>query len=413
MSAYLNTRIRSNQICALMRRINEREAQAEGTPRLVTSFSVDSDIASNNIDIDSSGNLLLVEKDDITQVYRVRKYTQSGSPNGSFAIQNPGVHEAIAVDRSNGEIYVWDDADGETDVYSSGGTKQRGFTTAAPSGTEIGASSKYYLADGTVAHRYTSTGTEDWSKSVAFIDITYLGSHAYALSGGTVYKLNASTGSTVTTWSADYSLGGHSAQSIAADTIRSRLWVLHTKLVVGAKDKWHYFDTGGTELATGELGEGGGRDWVLDAADSLIFKYSAFLDKVYKYAFLGDQTEFFRYPTSSLSDKESLGTPDGGSSVPALNALEQDSSGDSIRIRPNVITDMRAAIEALAPYFKNSATGGAWQWDTGSANDLYKAALGGSDTDWQGDISTNARMRETVLDEIDQVLDKLEASSTI
>lgn len=84
------------------------------------------------------------------------------------------------------------------------------------------------------------------------------------------------------------------------------------------------------------------------------------------------QTTFYAY-TSGVA-KVSLGTPDGGVSVPALTGL----SSNSAVISNKHILDMRTAIQALVAsnHFKNPSTGVLYNWTNGSANNLYKVAMG-------------------------------------
>ena len=83
------------------------------------------------------------------------------------------------------------------------------------------------------------------------------------------------------------------------------------------------------------------------------------------------QTEFFGY---SITSKTSLGAPDGGVQVPADNAL--CSAGADLV--PNHILDMRAAVERIVSYhyWKNPATNHPYNWTSGSADNLYRIAMG-------------------------------------
>jgi len=83
------------------------------------------------------------------------------------------------------------------------------------------------------------------------------------------------------------------------------------------------------------------------------------------------EAPFYAYTTTT---KTSLGTPDGGVSVPALQALcQSDKAAD---ICPDHIEDMRDAIETLAPYYINAATGNPFNWTASSADNLYYVAMG-------------------------------------
>lgn len=80
------------------------------------------------------------------------------------------------------------------------------------------------------------------------------------------------------------------------------------------------------------------------------------------------QTSFNSYTTTTAT---SLGTPDGGVSVPDLNALNANGAGPI----PRHIVDMRDAIETLAPYFTNPATATAYNWNSSDPNNLYYVAV--------------------------------------
>jgi len=84
--------------------------------------------------------------------------------------------------------------------------------------------------------------------------------------------------------------------------------------------------------------------------------------------FVYDQTEFFRYtPTGKIS----LGPPDGGVTVPADNALAHSP------LTPRPIADMRAAILRLVDAQRLKAGSGQFfNWTSGSADNLYRIALG-------------------------------------
>ena len=81
-----------------------------------------------------------------------------------------------------------------------------------------------------------------------------------------------------------------------------------------------------------------------------------------------NQTEFYAYTESS---KKSLGTPDGGVSVPDDDALKNAFSGAGSIIADNIILDMRAAIETIA----NSGCS-SYNWVDNDPNNLYYVAMG-------------------------------------
>lgn len=108
------------------------------------------------------------------------------------------------------------------------------------------------------------------------------------------------------------------------------------------------------------------------------------------------QTEWLAYLRDGTT--QSLGTPDGGASIPALDALDREAL--NAQIEPNHIIDMREAIEELAPYF-------GYDWTPGSASNLYCVAMGdrtkygatgGAKYDW---TRTREQMLRTATYDID------------
>lgn len=122
------------------------------------------------------------------------------------------------------------------------------------------------------------------------------------------------------------------------------------------------------------------------------------------------QTEWFRYPTTAIGEKVSLGTPDGGVSVPALDAIEFDI------IRPDYTEDMHVAIEAMLVHWKNAVTGNAFDFDNLSSDNLYHVAVEPGAYNWRipGLVTDQgARITEEWIDEIDSSLTKLEESELV
>lgn len=115
------------------------------------------------------------------------------------------------------------------------------------------------------------------------------------------------------------------------------------------------------------------------------------------------QTTFYAY--TSPTARVSLGTPDAGVSVPAINALSP--SDKNAGYYPNHILDMRTRVQALAPFFKNVTTGNRFNWTASSSDNLYYKAMGdrtkygatgGAKYDW---TRTEAQMIATALYDID------------
>lgn len=119
------------------------------------------------------------------------------------------------------------------------------------------------------------------------------------------------------------------------------------------------------------------------------------------------QTTWYKYPTASLGDKVSLGTPDGGVSIPALTAMEL------VPQRQNEVLDMRNAVEAVAVYWKNAVTGNAFNWTNLSSDNLYHVAVESGQYDWDESAGRGVIVREDLIDELDLCLTKLEESDLV
>lgn len=81
------------------------------------------------------------------------------------------------------------------------------------------------------------------------------------------------------------------------------------------------------------------------------------------------QTEFSKYTTTTQT---SLGTPDGGEDVPAVDALDSGAAD----VVPNHIVDMRDTIEVLAIDYAPSVTSAHYNWIDSDPDNLYLAAMG-------------------------------------
>lgn len=126
------------------------------------------------------------------------------------------------------------------------------------------------------------------------------------------------------------------------------------------------------------------------------------------------QSTFYGYTPTPVS----LGTPDGGSSVPAGDALVTANS----LMAAQIIEDIRDAIEALAPFYENVATGAPFNWTDASVNNLYFKAVdpsdygdSGSQYDWW---RTKAAMYDAIpeardIGELDDCITLLELSDPV
>lgn len=100
--------------------------------------------------------------------------------------------------------------------------------------------------------------------------------------------------------------------------------------------------------------------------------YFGAISDMYPVVFSGSvtQTTFSLYTRNGTP--VSLGTPDAGVSVPSPYAL----SDYPAWLHPQHIVDMRTAIQAMASYFNNPATGNPYNFTDGSADNLYYVAMG-------------------------------------
>lgn len=111
-------------------------------------------------------------------------------------------------------------------------------------------------------------------------------------------------------------------------------------------------------------------DWGLDQYDSS-HQWTGSIVNVYaEQSGTYSQTAFSLYTNRGAA--VSLGTPDAGVSVPTPYAL----SDYPAWLHPQHIVDMRTAIQAMASYFDNPTTGNPYNFTDGSADNLYRVAMG-------------------------------------
>ena len=86
------------------------------------------------------------------------------------------------------------------------------------------------------------------------------------------------------------------------------------------------------------------------------------------------QSQFYAY---SATERESLGVPDYGISIPKDRALCAAFSNHGAVFSPQHVIDMRSGISSIvtAGYFRNSATGMPFDWEYGSENNTYKCVV--------------------------------------
>lgn len=140
--------------------------------------------------------------------------------------------------------------------------------------------------------------------------------------------------------------------------------------------------------------------------------------------FDGEQTEWWRYTSVGAF---SLGVPDGGASVPALQALRRVTAfqrstqtfvtlpvtthGTDILSRFQIV-DIRDALEKLAPAYVNLATLNPYNWTPNSPDNLYFATFR-TDFDWtrSADEMFGTDTYDIDINEVVQVIQRLQVSS--
>jgi len=144
------------------------------------------------------------------------------------------------------------------------------------------------------------------------------------------------------------------------------------------------------------------------SASGAAYPGDVFIDKVAVYS-PNAQTEFHWYTATT---KTSLGTPDGGVSVPAENALYTNDAD----LATQHITDVRDAIEAMVAWgaFVNPSTGNPYNWDNADADNLHYVALG-SGYDWARNTAAMVgdHPRDIDVYELDRCLAYLEAADDL
>jgi hypothetical protein len=132
--------------------------------------------------------------------------------------------------------------------------------------------------------------------------------------------------------------------------------------------------------------------------------------KLYSGGFL-DQSEFYRYPDAGAkTNPESLGTPDGGVTIPASGALQYLTNGTRHRPHYGTLEDMRVAIETVAPYYLNALTGNPYNTTLEDPDNIFGIAILSYDWTTPGEVPKQM-MRATDFSDMDLVLTELEGAS--
>ena len=118
---------------------------------------------------------------------------------------------------------------------------------------------------------------------------------------------------------------------------------------------------------------------------------------IYAYAYICSTLSDFLPTTETMANASWIGTD--------LGQGKQFKLG--LRVSKNTIEDMRNAVEALAPYYINGATGNPFNWTASSADNLYFVAHT-ANYDWQQPLD---KIRAGDVNELDKCLLVLESSA--
>ncbi len=352
----------------------------------------------NNVfgnDSDSIGHVYL-SAGALAPAHDVFKYDTNGNLLTSWraAVGATDLAEDIAVD-SNNDIYILITSTKAVRVFDLSGVFQRTWIDSslggAPTDLAIDSSDNIYIVDksndrikvynsnGVFQRQWGSSGTGDGQFTVA--------------------------------------------QGIAVD-IYDDIYVCDLN---GANSRIQRFDSSGTFIAKFAVGGIGSADNVRDIEfdlSNIMYLADSTITGVLKQK--DGQTRFKVYTASS---SVSLGIPDKGVNIPPLDGLTDNNAIVDVRH----FTDMRTAIETLAPLFKNPVTNNPYVAPGGgaSADNLITVAVSPVDyfdvdvfpNDWQDDpltadpdedlINEGEGWRARQLGEIRDCITQLEASVLI
>lgn len=366
---YTGTIAASEHVCALMRRINALEASA---PSTTGTFISEFGSGSGPYAIRAKGSNLVIKG----LGYIIGEWTTAGVfVSGTTA--NPCGETDFDRDSSGNFYGPNENASGSAaakTVYKLDSSYAALTSwTRAGMNNPIGVctdSTHVYIADyiSNAIYKFDLTGTyvTDWAVAGNPYQMTMHPSGDIMVCGtSTGIRRYTNTGSLVSTVSL-------TATGIAFDA-SGNMYAVNTG------DKIYVYDTSFVEIMNfgtsgsnpGEFGtpygcaiDSAGYLHVTDSARHKVIKFSSVVTSTGI-----TQTEFNSYTTTVAT---SLGTPDGGVSIPSLNGLRANGAGSIL----NHITSMRTAIETLAPYFTNPATSNPYNFTNGSADNLYYVAMG-------------------------------------
>lgn len=390
----------------------------------------------SNIAVGSNGDLFYAVESSLGNFNVIRK-TAAGSivwTSTSRASVLSVSYYSIALDASDNVYITYTDATGSPTVakifkYNSSGTYLATWSKTATYGTHILVAALLYSpVDGNI-HILTGglisafiPGIEIFTVSAELADVSsfqvaypgyYNVSFAFFFltdeSGNLYYSIGLSVGTTYTPRTEKRTSSGSiiSSSSSVADVICSGYTTNSISCIPWAyyPPTLHTFDLSTliftSVAAIGSLGQSS-RGSSLPSGT------------------MYTQTQFYAY--TSGSTKVSLGTPDGGVSVPSLTGL----STNSAILSSQHILDMRVAIQALVAsnHFKNPSTGVLYNWTNGNANNLYYVSMGdrtaygatdGAKYDWTRNATALSGESPADIDigEVYQCIEKLKTATVV
>lgn len=414
-------RILSQDVTAIMRRINAVEAKRSlvaitklsGMSSTVEYSHGGSTLrtfpSGRNVGIwvDTDQNTFVTEAPTAQTTHRIRKFDTSNPPvvlfsSGSFGTGNGQFDRphGIVTD-GGGSIYVVDTGNTRVQKFTSSGvyTSQHGTSGSGdgeftgPAGIAITSGGNHWVADfgndrlqeftsgGTYVSQFGTSGSGNGQfnrpQGVAIDDAGNL--YVTDFNNDRVQKFT-SGGSYTAQWGTTGTTDGNFTSPTGIAYWKNEIYV------VDHSNRLQFFNTSGVfQMKT-----------VVGTISSEVAPGD-----------LGAQTTFYKYPTTSVAGKVSLGTPDGGVVIPALTAL------DGIIQRSNEVTDMHNAIEVVLADYINSVTGNVFNWTTSSADNLYHVAVESGKYDWDETGAYKTIVREDLIDKLDLCVTKLEASDLV
>jgi len=453
-NSYRATNPSSDQIVGLMRRVNALESATSLYTLLLSWGNHGSGDGQFNIPIgiaiDSSGYIYVVDMLN----YRIQKFTPTGTfitkwgsrgnGDGQFEQSGAGAGMGDVVIDSVGYVYVCDAFHWRIQKFNAGGTFIAKWGSSGSGNGNfngiwsiaVDSNDNIYVVDlfNFRIQKFTSTGTfiTKWG-SQGTGDGQFDFSNGSIGRGGitvdsndNIYVADAfnsrvqkftSTGTFIAKWGSQGTGDGQfaSADIIAVDSNDNVYVGDHTAKRI------QKFTSTGTFLGQWSLVY---TPHGIDIDASGYIYISRNNDAIDKYEISvpapASETTFTRYNRDATAS--ALGTPDGGASIPSLAALNKANNAE---LDPKHLTDMRTAIQTLAPYYTNAVTGNPFNWTASHADNLYYVAMGdrtkygatgGAKYTWtrtRAQMLSDGNMYDIDIGEIEECITKLEASALV